>query len=170
MRIILCQNSALILLMGSFYPLVSKTMAVPSAPGPYAIAFFFVIGTVLCSLPNFLFMKKLINAGAAVDFNGMYQPQRHGISPESLAAPSGSQAPLLTLVASTVPSLGPRSLTPSDQVQLSFLRSGVSSSGGSFVRRPLASEIFSSLCLSVFIVGLASISVAPFLALGKGIP
>src|SRR5207302_289447 len=59
-------------LLGSFYPLVSKAMSLPDAPGPYATGLFFVIGTALCSLPvNTLFMKKPIDGGVAVNF-GQY--------------------------------------------------------------------------------------------------
>jgi glucose uptake protein len=57
--------------MGMFYPLVSKAMTGPAAPGPYAAAFFFVIGTILCALPlNYLFMRKPIDGGTPVTFGG----------------------------------------------------------------------------------------------------
>jgi glucose uptake protein len=50
--------------MGCFYPLVSKAMSLPDAPGPYATGLFFVIGTALCSLPvNTFFMRKPIDGG-----------------------------------------------------------------------------------------------------------
>jgi glucose uptake protein len=59
------------LLMGTFYPLVSKSMALPNAPGPYATALFFVIGTALCALPvNYLFMRKPIDGGTPVTLSG----------------------------------------------------------------------------------------------------
>ena len=59
------------LLMGTFYPLVSKAMALPNAPGPYATALFFVIGTALCALPvNYFFMRKPIDGGTAVTMSG----------------------------------------------------------------------------------------------------
>ena len=57
-------------LMGTFYPLVSKSMAIQNAPGPYAIAFFFVIGVALSALPfNYLLMRKPIDGGAPVSMN-----------------------------------------------------------------------------------------------------
>ncbi len=59
------------LLMGTFYPLVSKSMALPNALGPYATALFFVIGTGLCALPvNYLFMRKPIDGGIPVTMSG----------------------------------------------------------------------------------------------------
>lgn len=46
-------------LMGSFYPFVAKSMTTGDAPGPYAAAFFFAIGVLVCSLPvNYLLMRK----------------------------------------------------------------------------------------------------------------
>jgi glucose uptake protein len=57
------------MLMGTFYPLVSKAMNIPDSPGPYATALFFVIGAALCALPlNYFFMKRPIDGGAPVDF------------------------------------------------------------------------------------------------------
>jgi glucose uptake protein len=38
------------LLMGCFYPFVSKAMSGPGAPGPYATSLFFAIGVALCAL------------------------------------------------------------------------------------------------------------------------
>src|ERR1039457_1746622 len=48
------------LLMGIFYPLVTKAVTGEHSLGPYSVAFFFAIGTALCAIPvNFLFMKKI---------------------------------------------------------------------------------------------------------------
>jgi glucose uptake protein len=47
------------LLMGIFYPLVTKAVTGENSLGPYSVAFFFALGTALCALPvNYLFMKK----------------------------------------------------------------------------------------------------------------
>ena len=57
--------------MGTFYPLVSRAMDTPGAPGPYVIAFFFVLGVGLCSIPvNYLFMRKPIDGQEPVSFSG----------------------------------------------------------------------------------------------------
>jgi glucose uptake protein len=46
------------LLMGMFYPFVSKAMSLKDAPGPYAVLFFFALGVAACALPvNFLLMR-----------------------------------------------------------------------------------------------------------------
>lgn len=58
-------------LMGSFYPFVSKAMFTPGASGPYAVALFFVLGVLLCAIPtNYLLMRKPIDGQTAVDFSG----------------------------------------------------------------------------------------------------
>ncbi len=46
------------LLMGCFYPFVSKAMTAPDAPGPYAALLFFAVGVGLCAVPvNYLLMR-----------------------------------------------------------------------------------------------------------------
>jgi glucose uptake protein len=46
------------LLMGTFYPFVSKAMTEEGAPGPYAALLFFAIGVGICALPvNYLLMR-----------------------------------------------------------------------------------------------------------------
>lgn len=59
------------LLMGTFYPLVSKSMVGQDSPGPYAVALFFVIGTAFSALIfNSIFMVKPIDGGSPVSFSG----------------------------------------------------------------------------------------------------
>ncbi|HEX4785542.1 MAG TPA: GRP family sugar transporter, partial [Candidatus Sulfotelmatobacter sp.] len=46
------------LLMGTFYPFVSKAMTEVSGPGPYAALLFFAIGVAVCAVPvNYLLMR-----------------------------------------------------------------------------------------------------------------
>lgn len=55
-------------LMGSFYPLVTKAITGPNALGPYTVAFFFALGTALCAIPlNYALMKKPITAASPVN-------------------------------------------------------------------------------------------------------
>lgn len=45
------------LLMGMFYPFVSKAMTGEGAPGPYAALLFFAVGVAICAIPvNYLLM------------------------------------------------------------------------------------------------------------------
>jgi glucose uptake protein len=46
-------------LMGSFYPLVTKAITGENSLGPYSVAFFFALGTALCAIPfNYALMRK----------------------------------------------------------------------------------------------------------------
>lgn len=57
------------LLMGSFYPFVSRSMTGAHALGPYGTTLFFAFGVVLCALPfNYLLMRKPLTGGAPVAF------------------------------------------------------------------------------------------------------
>ena len=59
------------LLMGTFYPLVSRAMTGAGAPGPYATSFYFVIGVALCAIPvNYLLMRKPLDAQRPVSMAG----------------------------------------------------------------------------------------------------
>lgn len=62
------------LLMGSFYPFVSKAMSGDVVPGPYAVALFFVIGVALCALPfNYLLMRKPLDGSPPIAMNEYWQ-------------------------------------------------------------------------------------------------
>jgi glucose uptake protein len=59
------------LLMGSFYPFVSRSMAGEGAPGPYAATLFFTLGVALCAVPvNYLLMRRPLDASAPVTMSG----------------------------------------------------------------------------------------------------
>jgi glucose uptake protein len=59
------------LLMGVFYPFVSRAMTGAGAPGPYATALFFTIGVALCAIPfNYLLMRKPLDAQFPVSMTG----------------------------------------------------------------------------------------------------
>jgi glucose uptake protein len=55
-------------LMGSFFPLVSKAMSGVHGPGPYATCFFFAIGVAICAVPvNLLLMRRPLDQAAGSD-------------------------------------------------------------------------------------------------------
>ena len=57
------------ILMGTFYPFVSRAMQGNGAPGPYAVGFVFVIGVVACSLVlNTILMRKPLDGKEPVGF------------------------------------------------------------------------------------------------------
>jgi glucose uptake protein len=68
------------ILMGLFYPLVSKATAGDHSLGPYSVAFVFSVGVVLCTIPvNYFMMKRSITGAAAVSFRDYFsgQPSWH---------------------------------------------------------------------------------------------
>ena len=55
------------LLMGCFYPFVSKAMSGEDAPGPYATSFFFALGVAACSVvANTILMRRPLDGKAPV--------------------------------------------------------------------------------------------------------
>jgi glucose uptake protein len=62
------------LLMGLFYPLVTKATTGPHALGPYAVGFVFAVGILLCTFPaNALLMWRPLTGGAPVGIQGYFQ-------------------------------------------------------------------------------------------------
>lgn len=62
------------ILMGSFYPFVSRSMSGAGGPGPYAAAFYFVAGVGACSLvANTVLMRKPIDGREPVSFKGYFE-------------------------------------------------------------------------------------------------
>ena len=52
-------------LMGCFYPFVSRSMSGVHAAGPYAAVLFFVLGVAACAVPvNYLFMRRPLDGAA----------------------------------------------------------------------------------------------------------
>src|SRR5271165_2604749 len=61
-------------LMGIFYPLVTKAVTGEHSLGPYSVAFFFALGVVLCAIPvNYLFMKKPLTGTPPVNMSQYFQ-------------------------------------------------------------------------------------------------
>ena len=59
------------MLMGTFYPFVSRAMTGVHAPGPYATSLFFVFGVALCAVPaNYALMRRPLDAQAPIGMAG----------------------------------------------------------------------------------------------------
>jgi glucose uptake protein len=55
------------ILMGVFYPLVAKAITGERSLGPYAVSFFFALGTAVCAVPvNYLLMRKPLTGSQPV--------------------------------------------------------------------------------------------------------
>lgn len=150
------------ILMGSFYPLVSKSMSVPNAPGPYATCFFFVVGVALCALPvNFLFMKKPIDGGTPVSMAGYFSaPSRWHIA-GILGGAIWVAGATLNFVASRVNFVG-----PAISYSIGQGATMVSAAWGVFIWREFASPSTRVRNLLVamfacFLAGLSAIAIAP---------
>jgi glucose uptake protein len=62
------------LLMGTFYPFVSRAMTGDGALGPYAIALIFTLGVAACAIPfNYILMRKPLTGDAAVAMSGYWR-------------------------------------------------------------------------------------------------
>lgn len=62
------------LLMGCFYPFVSKAMTGENAPGPYAAVLFFAFGVAASSIPvNYLLMRMPLDGREPASMKGYWQ-------------------------------------------------------------------------------------------------
>jgi glucose uptake protein len=62
------------LLMGGFYPFVSKAMIGDHAPGPYATTLYFAVGVALCSIPvNTLLMRRPLDGSGPVSMSSYFK-------------------------------------------------------------------------------------------------
>jgi glucose uptake protein len=62
------------LLMGTFYPFVSKAMTGEGAPGPYSVLLFFAIGVAICAVPvNYIFMRFPLDGNKPASMQGYWQ-------------------------------------------------------------------------------------------------
>ena len=62
------------LLMGAFYPFVSKAMTIEGAPGPYAILLFFTLGVAVCAIPvNYFFMRFPLDGREPAAMRGYWE-------------------------------------------------------------------------------------------------
>ncbi|MES2393127.1 MAG: GRP family sugar transporter [Acidobacteriota bacterium] len=152
-------------LMGTFYPLVSKAMSLPDAPGPYATALYFVIGVALCALPlNYLFMRKPIDGGIPVAMSGYMSASSRWHWAGILGGAIWVCGATLNFVASRVNFVG-----PAISYSIGQGATMVSAFWGVFVWREFAeptSRVRNLLIamFACFVAGLVSIAIAPLYA------
>ncbi|HWR16893.1 MAG TPA: GRP family sugar transporter [Terriglobales bacterium] len=150
------------ILMGSFYPLVSKSMAAPNAPGPYATAFFFVIGTALCSIPvNYFFMRRPIDGSAPVCISDYFSASKRWHVAGVLGGVIWVIGTTLNFVASQVNFVG-----PAISYSIGQGATMVSALWGVFIWREFASPSVRVRNLLIamfacFVAGLGAIAMAP---------
>jgi len=153
------------LLMGIFYPLVTKAVSGEHSLGPYSVAFFFAIGTALCAIPvNYLFMKKPLTGTPPVNMAQYFRakPAWHfwGVM-GGLIWCTGS---VFNFVASHAQMIG-----PAVSYAIGQGATMVSAVWGvfiwkEFVSAPLASRKLIPAMFIFFLLGLGSIAIAPMVA------
>jgi glucose uptake protein len=150
------------LLMGSFYPFVSKAMTGEDAPGPYAITLFFVLGVALCAVPlNFLLMRRPLVGGEPVSMSDYWKARRSwhiwGIAGGAIWC-SGA---LFNFVASRAHAVG-----PAVSYSIGQGATMVSACWGVFVWRefaaaPQKAKTYLVWMFVFFVCGLTAIALAP---------
>lgn len=155
-------------LMGSYYPFVARALngaADRPAPGPYAVAFFFAIGVVLCTIPaNYLLMKKPLDGQPPVDGSG-YARAPFGWH---LAGIAGGIIWCIGGVTNFVAS-GTHFVGPAVSYSVGQGATMVSACWGIFVWRefagaPRSAKILLVLMFVFFLLGLGAVALAPLFA------
>jgi glucose uptake protein len=150
------------LLMGLFYPFVSKAMNGEQALGPYSTAFVFSLGVLACSIPvNYLFMRRPLDRGASVSMRSFVKVPLiwhiWGLA-GGLIWCTGT---VLNFVASRTQMVG-----PAVSYSIGQGATMVSAAWGVFVWRefalaPPASKRLIAWMFLFFILGLTSVALAP---------
>lgn len=150
------------LLMGSFYPFVSRAMSGPDAPGPYAITLLFVVGVAICAVPmNFILMVRPLAGDETVSMSGYWsaRPSWHlwGV----LGGAIWCTGAVFNFVASRAHVVG-----PAVSYSIGQGATMISAAWGVFVwhefsSAPRKSKLFLVWMFLLFLCGLTSIALAP---------
>ena len=152
------------LLMGTFYPFVSKAMSGADAPGPYATSFFFAIGVALCSLPvNYLLMRKPLDGKDAVSMEGYVRAPGSWHVWGAVGGAIWCTGAILNFVASRAHIVG-----PAVSYSIGQGATMISALWGVFIWRefataPKRAKVFLAWMFLLFCAGLTSIALAPIL-------
>ncbi|HEX3660468.1 MAG TPA: GRP family sugar transporter [Acidobacteriaceae bacterium] len=151
-------------LMGSFYPFVSRAMSGHGSAGPYATSFYFAIGVGLCSLvANTLLMRKPLDGRGPVSFRvyGKARPVWHlwGI----LGGGIWFTGAILNFVASRAHIVG-----PAVSYSIGQGATMISAAWGVFVwhefsAAPRRSKMLLAWMFVLFICGLTAVALAPIM-------
>jgi glucose uptake protein len=150
------------ILMGSFYPLVTKAITGPNSLGPYAVAFFFAIGTALCALPaNFFLMRRPLTGGDPVRMGGYLSAPAPWHFWGILGGMIWCTGAVLNFVASQAQVIG-----PAISYAIGQGATMISAIWGVFVWKefvgaPAGARKLIPLMFLFFVVGLAAVALAP---------
>jgi glucose uptake protein len=150
------------LLMGCFYPFVSKSMAGADAPGPYAAVFFFVLGVAICSIPvNYLLMRMPLDGREPAAMDGYWKARANWHLWGVVGGAIWCSGALANFVASQAHIVG-----PAVSYSIGQGATMISACWGVFVWReftnaPSRSKTFLTWMFVFFLCGLSAIAVAP---------
>ena len=150
------------LLMGSFYPFVSRAMTGREAPGPYATAFFFAVGVLACSLiANTILMLKPLDGRGPVSFSGYRSARGSWHLYGFLGGAIWCTGAVLNFVASRAHVVG-----PAVSYSIGQGATMISACWGVFIWREFAgaphkSKVLLSWMFFFFLLGLTAIALAP---------
>jgi glucose uptake protein len=156
------------LLMGSFYPFVSKAMTAnqsgTGALGPYAIALIFALGVALCAIPvNYLLMRKPLDSSVPVAMSGYWKAKGSWHLWGVLGGMIWCTGAVFNFVASRANIVG-----PAVSYSIGQGATMISAAWGVFVWRefakaPQRSKTFLVWMFVLFVIGLTAIALAPVL-------
>ncbi len=152
------------ILMGTFYPFVAKAMDGGGGSGPYAIAFFFVLGVAACALPvNYLLMRKPLDGQEPVAMTGYLSAPGIWHLWGVLGGVAWCSGAVLNFVASRSRIVGPA-------VSYSIGQGAtiISACWGVFVWRefsgaPKQAKVLLGVMFVLFLLGLTALALAPIL-------
>ena len=152
------------LLMGSFYPFVSRSMSGAGAPGPYAATVFFVVGVALCAIPsNYLLMRRPLDGSTPVSLRGYVAARASWHVWGILGGMIWCTGATFNFIASRTHVVGPA-------VSYSIGQGAtlVSAVWGVFVWRefrtaPRQAKVFLAWMFGLFLCGLTAIALAPII-------
>lgn len=150
------------LLMGSFYPFVSKAMIGNDAPGPYAITFFFALGVAVCAVPfNFVLMRRPLVGSEPVSMSDYWKARGSWHLWGIVGGAIWCSGAVFNFVASRAHAVG-----PAVSYSIGQGATMVSACWGVFVWRefaaaPRRSKTFLIWMFIFFVCGLTAIALAP---------
>jgi glucose uptake protein len=150
------------ILMGLFYPFVAKASTGGHSLGPYAVAFIFAVGILVCAIPvNYFFMRHPLNGTAPVSMRDYFASQSSWHVWGIIGGTIWCSGTILNFVASHAQIIG-----PAISYAIGQGATMVSAIWGVFIWRefsqaPQRAKRLIPLMFVCFIVGLGAIAVAP---------
>jgi glucose uptake protein len=151
-------------LMGSFYPFVTRAMSGAGAPGPYATGFYFVVGVGLCAvIANTILMRWPLDGRERVSFDGYLKAKASWHFWGILGGAVWSTGAIFNFVASQAHIVG-----PAVSYSIGQGATMISAAWGVFVwhefsEAPRRAKTLLVWMFIFFVCGLTAVAVAPIL-------